>query len=55
MGYGQVTPGGKHLPITPWKGSWAEQEQTRRLGGLPPLKFTGPWPLGMKPKEKAPK
>lgn len=25
MGYGPVTPGGKHAPITPWKGSWAEQ------------------------------
>ena len=25
MGYGPVTPGGKQHPITPWKGSWAEQ------------------------------
>lgn len=31
MGYGPVSPGGKQLPITPWKGSWAEREQARRL------------------------
>ena len=49
MGYGPVTPGGKQLPITPWKGSWAEQEQMRKLGGLPRLRHTGVWPLGMNP------
>lgn len=36
MGYGPVTPGGKQLPITPWKGSWAEQQQLRKLN--PPSK-----------------
>ena len=29
MGYGLVK-NGKQQPITPWKGSWAEQEQQRR-------------------------
>jgi hypothetical protein len=38
MGYGPVTPGGKQLPITPWKGSWAWEMEQRRLGVLPPLK-----------------
>lgn len=49
MGYGPVTPGGKQLPITPWKGSWAQQEQARRMGGLPPLTRSQQWPLGMNP------
>ncbi|UUZ75474.1 hypothetical protein LP414_27550 [Polaromonas sp. P1(28)-13] len=31
MGYGPVTPGGKQLPITPWKGSWAQEQEERRL------------------------
>lgn len=50
MGYGPVI-NGKQMPITPWKGSWAEQEQRRREGKpVPPLTHTLPqpagWPLG---------
>jgi len=37
MGYGPIK-NGKQLPITPWVGSWAWQEEQRRLGKLPPLK-----------------
>lgn len=29
MGYGPVI-NGKQMPITPWKGSWAEQEQAKK-------------------------
>jgi len=29
MGYGPIK-NGKHTPITPWKGSWAEQMQKQR-------------------------
>lgn len=50
MGYGPVT-NGKQKPITPWKGSWAEQEQARREGKpspplVHPLKPVQGWPLG---------
>lgn len=50
MGYGPVT-NGKQKPITPWKGSWAEQEQARREGRPAPplthnLKPVLGWPLG---------
>ena len=50
MGYGPVI-NGKQMPITPWKGSWAQQEQGRRAGGKP-LTVTRPdgqWPLGTSP------
>lgn len=56
MGYGPVTPGGKQLPITPYEGSWAwEQEQRRsgerRCSGLQPTPKSnkadaGQWPMG---------
>lgn len=35
MGYGPVTPGGKQLPITPYKGSWAWEQEQKRMGGEP--------------------
>lgn len=50
MGYGPITPGGKQLPITPWQGSWAQQEQARRLGGTPPPQHNLQWLLGMTPR-----
>jgi hypothetical protein len=31
MGYGPIV-NGKQTPITPWKGSWAEQEERKRAG-----------------------
>jgi hypothetical protein len=34
MGYGPVV-GGKQLPISNWKGSWAQQEQEKRLNPKP--------------------
>jgi hypothetical protein len=45
---------GKPAPITPWKGSWAEQEQARRAAGKPldlngRLSTDGQWPLGFRP------
>ncbi|MGJ7546499.1 hypothetical protein [Variovorax sp. LT1R16] len=50
MGYGPFT-NGKQTPITPWKGSWAEQEQARREGTPSPtlvhtLKPGLGWPVG---------
>lgn len=46
MGYGPVK-NGRQQPITPWQGSWAQQEQERRAGLLtrPPPK-QAQWPLG---------
>lgn len=29
-GLGTKTKSGKYKPITPWKGSWAQQEEERR-------------------------
>ena len=34
MGYGP-TKNGKQKPITPWQGSWAEQQQRSQFGGVP--------------------
>lgn len=52
MGYGPII-NGKQMPITPWKGSWAEQEQRRREGkpvpSLPSNPNPSQWPLGMRP------
>lgn len=46
MGYGPIT-NGRQMPITPWKGSWAEQEQARREGKpAPPLPKPTGWPMG---------
>ena len=36
MGYGPIS-NGKQKPITPWKGSWAQQEQEKK-DGLQPIK-----------------
>ena len=41
MGYGPIV-NGKQQPITPWKGSWAEQQQQRREGSKQ-------WPIGSPP------
>lgn len=51
MGYGPITPGGKQLPITPWQGSWAQQEQARKAAGLPlpSRQVDQQWPLGYTP------
>jgi hypothetical protein len=52
MGYGPVI-NGKQRPITPWMGSWAQQEQARREGKpappLPQRPADGQWPLGHSP------
>lgn len=29
-GYGPTTKGGKQKPITPWNGSWAQQEEEKK-------------------------
>jgi hypothetical protein len=48
MGYGPVV-NGKQKPITPWQGSWAQQEQARRAGQpAPPLPQQNQWPLGFR-------
>ena len=39
MGYGPVTPGGKQLPITPWQGSWAQQQEAKRNAQNLPTKI----------------
>ena len=50
MGYGPVI-NGKHKPITPWQGSWAQQEQARREGKFaPPLVHSLQWPIGHRPE-----
>ena len=39
MGLGKKTASGKYLPITPYKGSWADEMEQRRNGTWkgPPL------------------
>lgn len=53
MGYGPISPGGKQLPITPYKGSWAWDMEQRRLGlqEKPVLKLSlgGQWPIVFPP------
>lgn len=39
MGYGPIV-NGKQQPITPYKGSWAWEQEQKRLGQ---------WPIGYKP------
>lgn len=50
MGYGPIV-NGKQTPITPWKGSWAQQEEERRRTGAPIQNGAPPsmWPLGHGP------
>lgn len=38
MGLGPVTPSGKQLPITPWKGSWAQEQEAKRNAPNVPAK-----------------
>jgi hypothetical protein len=54
MGLGKII-NGRHQAITPWMGSWAQQEEARRAGhpAVPPRPpYTPPdnqWPLGYSP------
>lgn len=54
MGYGPVF-NGKQTPITPVKGSWAEDMAKRRLDPNPkPLSHNLQWPLGCTVREATP-
>lgn len=48
MGYGPIV-NGKQLPITPWKGSWAQQMEERRFNPKP---VNSQWPIGLPPKKE---
>jgi len=51
MGYGPVF-NGKQTPITPVKGSWAWEQEQRRLGLLPkPAFISNQRPIGLPPKK----
>lgn len=55
MGYGPVV-NGKQMPITPWQGSWAQQQAQRRLDPNPaPLVHNLQWPLGCTVRDAIPK
>lgn len=49
MGYGPIV-NGKQTPITPWVGSWAWEQEQRRLGLLP-KKPDNQWPIGTRAQE----
>jgi hypothetical protein len=52
MGYGP-REGGRYKPITPWRNSWADQEQRRQE--RPQLPKDTQWPIGKPPGEATPK
>lgn len=43
MGYGPVA-NGKQKPVTPWKGSWAQQQQQARVAPPTTCDETGKYP-----------
>jgi hypothetical protein len=45
MGLG-IFKNGRHQPITPVAGSWADDERRRKAEARPLPPYTGPWPLG---------
>jgi len=55
MSYGPCI-NGKQMPITLWKGSWAQQQEKRGLAPKPaPLVHNLQWPLGFTPATTPPK
>lgn len=53
MGYGPWD-GKRHQPITPWHGSWAQQQEQQRQE-RPRLPKDTQWPIGTRPGEATPK